>query len=284
MTTSGKVRHASDLGELLASYEFTFNGILSEEDLANLNFLDPEGVRRTDPELYEKVSQNIRHWTEDWIGYAATKLEKFPPERLASAQRQVERVDELMKGHFEERNWPYRPLRAVFLPQRLLFDERSPHRKILGAFMPFYPDVLFSTIDPTQPLEYILVHENLHYNAKNAAYGPRLLEGLTDAAARELVSAYALLGAAELRRLHRLKTYVYERDMIDVLCSRIAAKTGKSGEQALEVLLEAYLTNDDSALIEAFGERAWSEIVELSWTPYWRKRDILEILDGSVDD
>jgi hypothetical protein len=240
-------------------------------------------VRRTDPELYEKVSQNIRRWTEDWIGYARAKLETGPPERIASAQRKVERVDDVMKRHFEERSWPYRPLRAVFLPQRLLFDERS-YGKTLGMFMPFYPDVLFSTVDPSQPLEFILVHENLHYNAKNRAYGPQLLEGVTDSVARELVSTYALLEADELRHVRRLKTYVHEREMIDVLCSRIVAKTGQSGEQALEVLLEAYLTDDDSAVIEALGERAWSEIVELSWTANWRKRDILEILDGSADD
>jgi hypothetical protein len=283
MTTSGQVRHARNLGELLASFEFTFNGILSEEELANLTFLDPERVRRTDPELYEKVSQNIRRWTEDWIGYAATKLETVPPERLANAQRKVERIDEVMKRHFAERGWPYRQLRAVFLPQRLLFDEGEQYGlgKTLGAYMPFYPDVLFSTVDPSQPLELILVHENLHYNATNGAYGPPLFEGLTDSAARRLVATYGLLGGAELRGK---QTYPRERDMIDVLCRRLAEVSGKTEERALEMLLQAYLTNDDSALVEVFGAHAWGEIVELSWTPKWRKSDILKILDGSVDD
>ena len=282
MTTSGKVRHARNLGELVASYEFTFNGILSEEELANLTFLDPDRVRSTDPELYEKVSQNIRRWTEDWIAYATTKLETVPPERLASAQRKVERVDGLMKAHFGERGWPYRPLRAVFLPQRLLFDERSRYWKTLGAYMPFYPDVFFSTVDPSQPLELILVHENLHYNAtNNGAYGSAWVEGLTDTAARRIVAKYGLLGAAELRSK---QTYVQERGLIDVLCRRVSEVAGTTEERALELLLAAYLTNDDGPLVAAFGERAWGELVELSRTPKWRKSDILEVLDGDEDD
>lgn len=276
VTTSGKVRHARNVGELVASFEFTLYGILTEAEKEHLEFLDPEGTRKTDPELYEKVSQNIRRWTEDWLEYAEAELETVPPERLQSARRKAERVDELMKGYFAEHGWPYRNLRAVFLPQRLFFDERRRYGKTLGVFIPFYPDVLFSTVDPFAPLEYILIHENLHYNAKSGAYGPRFVEGLTDAGARYLVAKYGLLGAAELRAT---QTYVQERNMVDVLCRRVSEVTGQTEEQALETLLTAYLTDDDDALTDAFGERAWAEIAALSWTSKWRKSDILRILD-----
>ena len=278
-TTDGKVRHARNLPELTASFAFTFDGILTEEEKAVVNYRDPVGMRETHPELYEKISQNVQRWTEAWIEYATEKLETVPEERVERAQQSAENVDGLLANYFAKREWPYRKLRVVFLPQRLLHDERNRGMKMLGMFIPFYPDVFFSTVAPFAPLELILVHESLHYNADNGRYGTPLLEGITDVGARHLVVKYDLLSRTKLRNT---KTYVRERTLVELICSRLAQETGITEEKALETMLEAYVTGDDGRLADAFGKHTWDAVVELSRTRKWRKSDLMKTLDQSM--
>ena len=279
MTTDGKVRHARNLPELTASFEFTFDGILTEEEKAVVNYRDPKGMRETQPELYDKISQNVQRWTEDWIEYATEKLETVPEERVERARRSAEKIDGLLSDYFAKQEWPYRKLRVVYLPQRLLYDERNRGWKMLGVFIPFYPDVFFSTVDPFAPLELILVHESLHYNADNGSYGTPLLEGITDVGARHLIAKYGLLTRTTLRGT---KTYVRERTLVELICARLAEETGSTEGEALETVLEAYITGDDGRLAQALGQQTWDAVVELSWTPQWRKSDLLERLDLST--
>ena len=278
-TTGGKTRHARNLPELVVSFAFTFDGILTEQEKAVVNYRDPSGMRETHPELYEKMSQNVQRWTEDWIEYATEKLETVPEERVERAQQSAEEIDGILTDYFAKRDWPYRKLRVVFLPQRLLYNQRNRGMKMLGVFIPCYPDVFFSTVDPFAPLELILVHESLHYNADNGRYGTPLLEGITDVGARHLVVKYDLLSRTKLRNT---KTSVRDRTLVELICSRLAEINGITEEKALETMVEAYLTGDDSRLAQAFGEQTWDAVVELSWTRKWRKSDLMKLLDQSL--
>ncbi len=274
-SVTGRERQAKTINELLLAFDFTFRGILTPAEYALYHEKTPEELKVESPVLYEKVSQNIQRWTDDWIRWAAQHLETVPPERLEKAEALVRTIDAPLRGYFESKRWPYRPLRVVFLPQRLLHNERARYRHLYGLFVPYYPEVFFSTIDPTSPMELVLIHESIHFQAGARQLSRSFTEGVTESAAELLARRWGLVTKGEV-----LQEGIYEeeRAFIALLTEQIGQHTGATRDDALELLLGAYVSGDHAPLYGIFGTENWERVLELSRSDPWPKRAIRRTL------
>lgn len=254
----GQARTVPDLAR---AFSHTFSQILTPEEYELYGSLTPEEIKEIDRELYRKISQNVSRWTDDWVLWAARNLDRVPETRLEGAMATARRIDQLTRSYFEDRDWGYRSLEVVFLPQRLFHDSHDRGSKIQGVFIPFYPDVFFSTVDPAAPLELILVHENIHYNKRGPSLGHPLTEGITETSARHIVRLHELLPGKILRNV---QAYPRERELVDAIVRQIMDKTGVEHDAALDLLLAAYLTGEQSEMERIFGADSWERVLQLS--------------------
>ena len=145
-----------------------------------------------------------------------------------------------------------------------------------GMFIPFYPDAFFASVDWTHPIELILVHESLHFNATDGIYGRRLEEGVTEAAARLLVVRFGMLDADALKRLD---AYPEERKAVERVLTGIMERTSRDHEYALEMLLAGYLSGQQAELNTVFGAGTWQEVLKLSHSRgTWQAHRVAKIL------
>jgi hypothetical protein len=257
----GRDGQARTIPDLARAFSHTFSQILTPEEYELYTSRTPEEIRAIDNELYRKINQNVGRWTDDWILWAARNLDTVPEKRLQKAMATASRIDGLARSYFEGRGWSYRSLRVVFLPQRLFHDARDRESRIRGVFIPFYPEVFFSTVDPSAPLELVILHENIHYNKRGRSLGRPLNEGITETAARHIVILHELLPSRVLRDL---EVYPRERKLVETIVREIMAETGSDHDAALDLLLAAYLTGDQSEMERIFGEDSWTRVIELS--------------------
>jgi uncharacterized protein (DUF2267 family) len=261
---------AKTLPDLVSAFDYTFRQILTPEEYELFRTKLPEEIAQASPDLYEKIRQNVKRWTDDWIKTVPAQFESLPEERLAEAVAAAHRIDALLRRHFEVRSWPYRSMRVVFLPQRMFHVPtriaRDPttafgYEDIKGMFIPFYPEVFFTTVQPSSPTSLVLVHESLHYNAKDTRLGRRLCEGITEAAARRIARDNGLVSDRELREF---SAYVEERDLVEVIQRGIVDRTARAPADALDLLVTCYITGDHAGLRQIFGAEAWDRLVDLS--------------------
>jgi hypothetical protein len=256
-------RQPRNIYELLYSIDHTFARVLKSDELKLVRARSPEEIRQTNPELYERVSQDVRAWTDLWIQHVRTTLVPLPEKRLNSAHAKAEQIDDILRNHFQAKKWAYRPLGVVFLPPQVFLDERHRGNITSGMFIPFYPDAIFVSVDWPVPMELVLVHEILHFNKTKDVFGMPLEEGLVETAARYLVVRYDLVTAYASRRVD---TYPVERKGVDLVLEEIAKRTGTSRDEALELFLGAFLTGNQDAMNEVFGAETWERVIKLSQT------------------
>jgi len=258
------------LPDLVAAFDHTFRQILTSEEYVTYQTTPAEEIAETSPELYQKVSQNIHRWSDDWIKSVTPQLATVPDRRLVEAEAATKRIESILARYFEARGWPYRPMRVVYLPQRLFHvpsriarDPLSPFgfMDIKGMFIPFYPEVFFTTVQPSTPLGLVIVHESLHFNSRDRRFGHRLSEGITDVGARHIASEH---GEVDERELRAFESYPTERDLVETILRGIVERTGRSREDAVDALLGTYITGSHVTMHEIFGAEAWQRIVELS--------------------
>ncbi|HEV8335686.1 MAG TPA: hypothetical protein VGR67_04640 [Candidatus Polarisedimenticolia bacterium] len=217
ITESGEVRQPRNIYELVYSFDHTFKKILQGDDLRLYQTRSFRQIERANPELYTRISQDVKRWTDEWIQYARSSGVPIPESRLNNAKLTAEKVDATLRSYFEEKHWSYRPMRVEFLPPRLFIDERNRQMITYGMFIPYYPDAFFATIDWPIPMELLLVHESLHFNAADS-FGHAMAEGITETAARYLVRKYDLLTSSAVGRS---KAYPTERKAVEFVIERI---------------------------------------------------------------
>lgn len=276
-TANGETRQPRNIYELVYSFDHTFARVLKSDELKLVRTQSPEQIRRTNPELYERVSHDVRAWTDLWIGYVRTTLVPLPEKRLNTAHRKAEQVDGILRTHFTAKGWSYRPLDVVFLPPQVFLDERHRGNMTSGMFIPFYPDSIFVSVDWPVPMELVLVHEILHFNKTKDVFGQPLEEGLAETGARYLVVKYELLAAYGLRRVD---TYPVERKGVELVLEEIMKRTGKSRDEAVELFLGAFLTGSQDAMNEIFGGETWERVIKVSqrWGD-WQTHKIKKALE-----
>ena len=261
---------AKTLPELVAAIDHTFQQTLTPEDYKLFRTKRPDEIAEASPDLYENIRQNVKRWTDDWIKTVPAQFDSLPEERLAEAPAAAARVDALLRRHFETRGWPYRSMRVVFLPQRrfhvpsrIARDPTSDfgYDDIKGMFIPFYPDVFFTTVQPSNPTSQVLVHGSLYLNRKDTRLGWRLRRGITGAAARSIAREN---GFFMPRGLHEYEDRIKERDLAERIQRGIVDRTARSPADARDVLLGCYITGDHAGLREIFGAEAWDRFVDLS--------------------
>jgi hypothetical protein len=172
VTQKGEERQPRTIYELIYAFEHTFGRILKGDELALYRTRSPLQLRGSHPELYQRISDDVVGWTNEWIAHLKTTLDPLPEKKLRAAKEAAARVDAALRAHFEARNWPYRPMRVVFLPPRLFLDERNRGKTTSGVFIPYYPDAFFASVDWPVPMEMLLLHESLHFNAITEPFGP----------------------------------------------------------------------------------------------------------------
>ena len=239
----------------------TFSNILKREELEQYRTRSPQQIKETNPELYERISRDVTGWTEEWLQDLKTSVDPIPEKRLKAARRTAGQVDALLSDYFAAKKWPYRAMRVVFLPPRVFLDERNRQKITSGMYIPFYPDAFFASIDWPMPLEMVLVHESLHFNATEMPFGRPLAEGITETATRYLVLKYDLLTARELRRE---ENYPLERKGIELILEEVARRTTGSRDEAIEMFLEAYITGRQDGMTKVFGVEPWERVIRLS--------------------
>ena len=256
-------RQPRTIYELWRSFDHTFQRVLTLNELEQYRKRSPEQIKKEDPELYTRISQDVKAWTDLWIHHVRTAVVPLPEKRLAAAHRTAERVDGILRDHFRARGWPYRPLDVVFLPPQVFLDETHRENLTAGMFIPFYPDSIFVSVDWPVPIELVLVHEILHYNKTGDVFGRPVQEGLAETGARFLVVKYDLLTTRSLRRLD---TYSTERKGIELVLEAIMKRTGKSRDEAVDLFLGAFLTGNQDRMNEIFGDQTWERVIKLSNT------------------
>jgi len=261
VTTTGEVRQPRNIYELVYAFNHTFRAILNDEEMQLVSTRSPEEIRELNPELYQRISQNVTGWTDEWLQSVKPAIETIPDKRLDSARLVGDQVDALLRAHFEWRKWPYRRMRVVFLPPRLFLDERKRENLTSGMFIPFYPEVFFASIDWPVPIETILVHESLHFNKTGRRYGRPLSEGITEVGTRYLLLKYGLLTAPAI---NRVPAYESERKGVDLVLDEIMKRTGGSREDATDLFLEAYLTGHQDVMNKLLGNETWESVLRLS--------------------
>jgi len=247
--------------ELIYSFEHTFAGILNPEELNLYRHLSPEKLRESDPELYERISRDVKAWTLRWVHYVRTTFVPIAEKRLSRALGTAERVDAILKAHFDARGWSYRPMQVVYLPPRVFLDERHRENWTSGMYIPYFPEAFFVSVDWPVPMELLLVHEALHFNKVAAPYGHDMAEGITETGARYLVLKYELLLPREVRRA---EAYPRECKAVELVLEEVMNRTTKTRDEALELFLESYVTGRQDRMNEVFGAEAWKRVVSLS--------------------
>lgn len=258
---TGEDRQPRNIYELWRSFDHTFQRVLTRNELEQYRNRSPEQIKEEDPELYARISQDVKAWTILWIHHVRTALVPIPEKRMETAHRTAERVDSILRQHFKEQGWPYKPLDVVFLPPQVFLDEAHRGDLTAGMFIPFYPDSIFVSVDWPIPIELVLTHEILHYNKTGDVFGLPLEEGLADIGARYLVVKYDLLTAYSLRRVD---TYPIERKGIDLVLDEMGKRTGKSHDEAVDMFLGALLTGNQDRMEEIFGAETWQRVIKLS--------------------
>jgi hypothetical protein len=263
VTEKGQVRQPRNIYELVYAFEHTFWNVLQADELKQYRTMTPQQIKESNPELYERISRDVKRWTDEWLLEAKSSGDQIPQGRLSGAVQIADHVDAILKSYFEAKKWPYRPMRVVFLPPRLFLDERHRGDTTSGMFIPFYPDAFFATVDWPVPLELILVHESLHFNATGMPFGGPLSEGITETAARYLVRDYELVAEG---KVNRVDAYPLERKGVEFVLEEIVGRTTRSHDEALELLLEAYLTGRQDEMRTVFGSEPWERVIGLSHT------------------
>jgi hypothetical protein len=260
VTSTGEVRQPRNLYELAYGFEHTFANILSPDELKLYQTLSPDEILRKNPELYRRISQDVKQWTDEWVRNVHAQSDQVSAKHVADARQQAGQVESILRKHFESRGWTYRPMRVEFLPPRVFLDERERGKITMGMFIPFYPDAFFASVDWVAPMNLVLVHESLHYNKTGPDYGSPMLEGITESAARELVLKYGLLSAHEIAKSG---AYPAEVKGVETVLGMMVSRSGGTREAALETLLEAYLTGNQENMIRIFGKGPWIEVMKL---------------------
>jgi hypothetical protein len=248
--------------DLVRSFMLLFEQMLTPEEMAIVGTLGPEDIKDSHPVLYQKIRQNVKHWTDRWVLKVARELDKVPTKRLESGMQSLERVDRVLRPYFEANNWPYHKLQVVFLPRRILFDPATA-QTTPGVFIPFYPEVFFATIDPNTPTEWVLLHESIHYNKTGQRLSRLLTEGITETLTRELGERHGLMTAKALRK-HEV--YLKERKLVGVILDAIMERTGRNRVAALNMLATAYLTGNQGEMQAIFGVEPWERVLKLTWS------------------
>lgn len=256
-----ETRQPRNIYELVRSFDHTFAQILSPEALDVLRSRSPEQIRETQPELYDRISRDIKAWTLRWIEHVRTTYVPIAEKRLTAAQKASERVDAILKSHFEARGWKYRPMQVVFLPPRVFLDEQNRDVWTSGMYIPFFPDAFFVSVDWPVPMELLLVHEALHFNKVASYYGHEMSEGITETGAMHLVLKYDLLPMSAVRRA---QVYPRERKVVELVLEEMMKRSAKSHDEALELFLEAYVTGSQDRMSEILGAEAWKRVVKVS--------------------
>jgi hypothetical protein len=264
VTPRGEERQPRNIYELVYAFENTFTDMLSPEELKLVASKRFEEIREANPRLYDRISQDVTRWTDEWIAYVRDAFPPIPAGRLGKAQADAERVDAILAADFEARGWPYKHMKVVFLPPRVFLDERHRNYITSGMFIPFYPDAFFASVDWPAPMVLVLVHESIHFNKRGPWIGAALTEGVTETAARKITLRHGLLKKGDILRD---RAYPDERKGVECILKQVMSRSGCTREMALERLLKAYLTGDQSGMDEALGAAAWGRIVRLSKTP-----------------
>lgn len=260
ITTAGEVRQPRNIYELVYSFQHTFANILTPDELKLFRTLGPDELRQRNPELYRRISQDVKQWTDEWIVSVHAQPDQVSAKHVAEARQQADQVESILRKHFESRGWPYKPMRVEFLQPRVFLDERNRGDITNGMFIPFYPDAFFASVDWVAPMNLVLVHESLHYNKTGPDYGSPMLEGITELAARELVLKYGLLSAHEIAKGG---AYPSEVKGVETVLGAMVSRSGGTRESALETLLAAYLTGKQAEMIRIFGKDPWTEVMKL---------------------
>jgi len=269
-------RQPRNIYELLYSIDHTFSNVLMGDELKLFRTWSPELIKEKNPELYDRISHDVKAWTDLWIHHVTTSLVPLPEKRLNTARRTAEQIDSILRDHFKARGWSYRQLNIVLLPPQVFLDERHRGNITSGMFIPFYPDAIFVSVDWPVPMELVFVHEILHFNKTREVFGRRLEEGLAETGARYLVLRYELLTD---RALRRVDTYPVERKGVEMVLEEIMKRAGKSRDEALELFLGAFLTGNQDGMNEVFGAEAWERVIKVSQTPGgWQAHRIKEAL------
>jgi hypothetical protein len=234
---------------------------LTPEELVEVKRWSPDELRVLNPELHGKIQRSYVNWTDEWVRRAKAKLDTVPEQRLKRAQESAARVDSLVQSYFEARGWEYRGLEVVFLPQKLMVEPGLPTSSIRGMYGLFYPKAFFASLDPNARMEKTLIHETIHFNKTGPSLGRTLTEGITEAVASRLALEWGMVTGRQLRQDN---IYPDELKVVEYLQDRIIERTGKTREQALEILLHAYLTGDSTQTEAILGSEAWSEVVRAS--------------------
>ncbi len=249
------------LPALIHAVELGIQQSLTPLERAALSSETPDGFVAAYPELQDKIRRTFVRWTDLWVERALQDLDRLPGERIRRAERAAAGVDGRLRAYFESKGWSYRTPRVVFLPQRLLSEPAWPSAKLRGLYVLHYPDVLFASLDARSTLEHTLIHESLHFNKTGPGLGRALTEGIAEAAATELALRWELVRPAALRDANG---YLAELAIVEHVLARMAAERPLAREQALEVLLDCYLTGDSTEMQAIFGAAAWSEVVRAS--------------------
>ena len=261
VTERGQVRQPRNIYELVYSFQHTFAKLLTGEELKQYHTMGPKQIRKENPALYDRISQDVKGWTDEWLESVRSSGDQITPKRLSAALGTADQVNATLRRYFDSKKWPYRPMHVEFLPPRVFLDERHRGDMTSGVFIPFYPDAFFATVDWPAPLELVLVHESLHFNATEEPFGARLAEGITEEGARHIVRKYDLVSAMALLTKD---IYPQERKGVEFLLDRMKERANLEHDLALETLLEAYVTGRQDAMTKIFGAETWQRVLKLS--------------------
>jgi hypothetical protein len=277
VTTTGEVRQPRNIYELMYGVQHTLETLLTGEELKLFSTLSPEKIKEVRPDLYDRVSQDVKRWTDEWLNHVQSAEEPITSKKLKEAQELASRIDGVLRTHFAEHHWPYRTLKVTFLAPKLFLDERERGKVTGGMYVPFYPGTFFATVDWTMPIESVLVHEAIHYNKTGLPYGSSLTEAITETATRDLVVKYGLQTTAEIQRV---PAYLQERKGVEYLLDEMTKRASLTRQTALEIFLEAYLTGSQEKMIAIFGENAWNRVLALGGSDQtWQTHRIAKALE-----
>src|SRR5712692_8848775 len=88
---TGEDRQPRNIYELGRSFDHTFQRILTLNELEQYRNRSPEQIKEEDPELYARISQDVKAWTILWIHHVRTALVPIPEKRMEAAHRTAER-------------------------------------------------------------------------------------------------------------------------------------------------------------------------------------------------
>ncbi len=105
VTEKGEARQPRNIYGLVYAFQHTFERLLKPYELKLYETHTPKEIQQINPELYDRISTDVKRWTDEWIQHIQSTGDPIPEKRLSDAQQLATRIEGMLAQYFKEKGW-----------------------------------------------------------------------------------------------------------------------------------------------------------------------------------